>query len=266
MHHFVVTSYQYISFGRFGANYYTGFASAPILTSPPLGNSVTLPPLPHAKGALQPNSTQLLAYWMRCSQGGFRHEWVTPADGSSRLSSRQSESGDDGEDRRGDFAFRDAIWQPQMDARSRGACRKTMPSHTAVNRKVRRLGEGIVGDDGEGEFFTGIRTAQISQSIDYDDNKGGGIYDHIIRTFKDEGMTRRIRPYAGGEDVYEPVPMEDTASVCEAGSRAGDDGVGPSDMESMRNYVKLGMHFIDLRPPPGQKTIGPFEANVAGNR
>lgn len=197
-----------------------------------------MPKLP-GSDLLRPNAMQMLAYWMRCSQGNFDHEWAIPPNGTSPLSSaaRCHDGPVNG------LELKEVMWQPSTGALFPGVDR-------AVNRQVRPMVQGSSGDDAA----KSVRFAQVAQTLDYKERKKQAktAPTGLWREFHDRevGGLRRIALVGEPVDVAPvrfPTPeFEEAASVCEAGSLAGDEGVRPSARPA---YISLGSHFIDIRGP-----------------
>ncbi|KAG8943254.1 hypothetical protein FRC04_003121 [Tulasnella sp. 424] len=187
--HFAVTSATNIALGAFSPTYQTGYMSPPIsTTSAPMTTRGRLNP--KDKDSYKPTALQMLMYWMRCSMGSFSETWNIPE--HAGLTGIPGDAA---------FGYREKFWStPNVEPASRDAAR-------LVNRRIASTKRNAEAEDGQ--LFTEVRFAQMSQSVDQEErSKNRG--NEMVRVLS-QGIKRRFEDRdAGDEDVavYQEVALD----------------------------------------------------------
>ncbi|KAG9044915.1 hypothetical protein FS837_007322 [Tulasnella sp. UAMH 9824] len=187
--HFAVTSATHIALGAFSPTYQTGYMSPPISTmSEPLNSRSRLNP--KDKDSYKPTALQMLMYWMRCSMGSFSEQWNIPE--HAGLTGIPGDAA---------FGYREKFWStPNVEPAARDAAR-------LVSRRIASTKRVAEAEDGQ--LFTEVRFAQMSQSVDQEErSKNRG--NEMVRVLS-QGIKRRFEDRdAGDEDVavYQEVALD----------------------------------------------------------
>lgn len=145
---------------------------------------------PKDKDSYKPTALQMLMYWMRCSMGSFSELWNIPE--HAGLTGIPGDAA---------FGYREKFWStPNVEPASRDAAR-------LVNRRIASTKRVAEAEDGQ--LFTEVRFAQMSQSVDQEErSKNRG--NEMVRVLS-QGIKRRFEDRDAGDDdvaVYQEVALD----------------------------------------------------------